>query len=198
MPTKAERTTQFIIETVAPLFNQNGYVGTSMSDITKATGLTKGAIYGNFDSKEALALKAFKYNLKKLLSKLEEQISVTNSPIQKLFVITNFYRHYNDYTKGMGGCPILNIGIDANNRSEELMNNVRSAILRIQNNLRDIIDDGKKQGEIKITTDSNLYARRILSMIEGATFSATTMNDDKYLKDMMNMLDNMIINELKN
>ncbi len=44
MLTKAEITTQFIIDTVAPVFNKFGYAGTSMSDITKATGLTKGAV----------------------------------------------------------------------------------------------------------------------------------------------------------
>jgi len=55
MPTKAERTSAFIIERVAPVFNKHGYIGTSMSDLTEATGLTKGALYGNFENKEALA-----------------------------------------------------------------------------------------------------------------------------------------------
>ncbi len=46
--TKAEKTKQFILEKAAVLFNQNGYAGTSMDDIMKATGLSKGALYGNF------------------------------------------------------------------------------------------------------------------------------------------------------
>ena len=45
MTTKAELTSQYIIETVAPIFNKNGYAATSMLDLTNATGLTKGAIY---------------------------------------------------------------------------------------------------------------------------------------------------------
>ena len=71
MSTKAERTSAFIIETVAPVFNKHGYVGTSMSDLTEATGLTKGALYGNFENKEALALSAFEYNSKRLLNKFD-------------------------------------------------------------------------------------------------------------------------------
>ena len=59
MPSKAQRTAQFIIEKAAPLFNTRGYAGTSMNDITRATGLTKGAIYGNFDNKEEIAIAAF-------------------------------------------------------------------------------------------------------------------------------------------
>ena len=62
MLSKAEVTTKYILETVAPIFNQKGYAATSMDDITRATGLTKGAIYGNFKNKETLAIEAFKKN----------------------------------------------------------------------------------------------------------------------------------------
>jgi AcrR family transcriptional regulator len=51
MGTKSELTSEFIIKTVASVFNKKGYSGTSMADITNATGLTKGAIYGNFKDK---------------------------------------------------------------------------------------------------------------------------------------------------
>lgn len=64
MVTKAELTSQYILEIVAPIFNKNGYTATSMTDITKATGLTKGAIYGNFINKEDLAIASFKFTVK--------------------------------------------------------------------------------------------------------------------------------------
>ncbi len=46
--TKAEETRQYIIERAAPIFNMYGYEGFSMSQLTEAIGMTKGAIYGNF------------------------------------------------------------------------------------------------------------------------------------------------------
>jgi len=51
MNTKAEQTRQLIVEKTAPIFNVKGYAGTSVSDMTKATGLTKGSVYGNFANK---------------------------------------------------------------------------------------------------------------------------------------------------
>ena len=45
MISKSEKTTKYIIKTVAPIFNRKGYAATTMSDLTAATGLTKGAIY---------------------------------------------------------------------------------------------------------------------------------------------------------
>ena len=55
MLSKAERTSQHILETAAPVFNRLGYASTSMAEITKATGLTKGAIYGNFENKREIS-----------------------------------------------------------------------------------------------------------------------------------------------
>ena len=59
---KAERTRQYIIEKTAPIFNKKGYAGTSLSDMTGATGLTKGSIYGNFNDKDEVALAAFDHS----------------------------------------------------------------------------------------------------------------------------------------
>ena len=52
---RSEKTRQLIIETAAPIFNKKGYAGTSLSDLTQATGLTKGSIYGNFKNKDEVA-----------------------------------------------------------------------------------------------------------------------------------------------
>ena len=59
---KSAATRQHIIESAAELFNKKGALGTSVSDLEKATGLTRGSIYGNFENKDAVALAAFDYN----------------------------------------------------------------------------------------------------------------------------------------
>ncbi len=68
--TKAEKTKAFIIETSTVLFLKHGFEATSLSMLTKATGLTKGAIYGNFKDKEDLAKEVFNYSAQMLLSSL--------------------------------------------------------------------------------------------------------------------------------
>ena len=59
---KSEATRQQVIESTAELFNKKGYLGTSISDLEKATGMTRGSIYGNFENKDAVALAVFDYN----------------------------------------------------------------------------------------------------------------------------------------
>lgn len=197
MLTKAELTAQFIIKTVAPIFNKNGYAATSLSDLTKATGLTKGAIYGNFKNKEDLAIASFKHNIKIIMSAIAKHLELSNSPIQKLFLIVDFYRSYFKFTDIMGGCPVVNIGVDANNQNQNLLEKVRIVIERIQDQVANIIEDGIEIGEISSEINAMQYAKRIDTMIQGAIFMAHTMNDEFYIKDTMNQIDQMIHNEMK-
>jgi AcrR family transcriptional regulator len=53
---RAVETRALIIRAAAGVFTEHGYGGTSMADICLAAGLTKGALYFHFASKEALAL----------------------------------------------------------------------------------------------------------------------------------------------
>ncbi|MCH2196219.1 TetR/AcrR family transcriptional regulator [Kordia sp.] len=197
MITKAEKTAAFIIETVAPIFNQNGYAATSISDITKATGLTKGAIYGNFKNKEELAIASFKFMVKLLLKEIVKHMDKSDSPIRKLFLMTDFYRNYYLYTNKMGGCPILNVGVDANNQNTLLLQKVRTIIQRIQDQLATIIEEGIELGEISTKVNAMHTAKRMETMIQGAIFMAYTMDDDFYIKDTMDQIDNMIEKELR-
>ncbi|GAB1858572.1 TetR/AcrR family transcriptional regulator [Flavobacteriaceae bacterium MHTCC 0001] len=197
MVTKAKLTAQHIVEISAPIFNKNGYAATSLSDITNATGLTKGAIYGNFKNKEDLAYACFKYMVKYLMQPLTEHLKLSDSPIQKLFLITDFYRNYYTFSKKLGGCPVINIGVDANNSNSQLLGKVRDLVQRIQYNLCTIIENGIAANEISPEINAMLYAKRIDTIIQGAVFMTYTMNDEFYMKDAMNYLDQIIHNELK-
>ncbi len=53
---RARETRAAIIRGAAVAFQKGGYGSTSLSDVSAAAGITKGALYFHFDSKEALAL----------------------------------------------------------------------------------------------------------------------------------------------
>ncbi len=197
MLTKAEQTTKYIIEKAAPIFSTKGYAATSMADITKATGLTKGAIYGNFENKEAIAIAAFLKNVNDLLKKITKHQEKGKTPLQKLYLITDFYRNYNEYSKHLGGCPILNIGVDANHQDTKLIVKVQDVITRTQNNIVKLVELAKAEGEIKAHVDADKFAKLLYTRIQGAVFMNQTMGDKRYLIDTANDIDQIISNELK-
>lgn len=197
MLTKAELTKEHILKTVAPIFNQNGYAATSLSDLTHATGFTKGAIYGHFENKEELAIQAFNFNVRQMMSRIGEHLESSDSPLQKLYLISDFYRNYYDYSQQLGGCPITNIGVDANNQSIALIQRVRQVVEKIQDKLASLIEDGIEAGEISSEINAMTYAKRIDTMFQGAIFMTYTMDDDSYLKETTDQIDRMITNDLK-
>lgn len=196
MPNKAAETTQYIVETVAPIFNKYGFVGTSMKTITDAVGMTKGAIYGNFENKESLAIAAFNYLLRKITRRVSEAVQQHESPVQQLYALTAFYRNYLGVLNEYNGCPILNISADANYQNPVLLQRVTEVIKKLEWNLANMIRAGIKAGEIRPEIDADLYGKRLYTIIQGAVFMTSTMQDDKYIKDMMDHLDQMIQTEL--
>ena len=50
----AEGTKERILDIALELFAQNGYLGTSMSDIAKQLGFTKAALYKHYTSKQEI------------------------------------------------------------------------------------------------------------------------------------------------
>jgi AcrR family transcriptional regulator len=58
---RGETTRRHLIETAAQAFAEKGYAGTSLNEIVKTAGVTKGGFYFHFPSKEALALAVLRY-----------------------------------------------------------------------------------------------------------------------------------------
>jgi AcrR family transcriptional regulator len=197
MARKSTETSLYILKKVAPIFNKHGYMGTSMKAITDAVGLTKGAIYGNFKDKEALAIEAFNYNVRMIMGQVAARIKAETSPLNQLFAITDFYRNYLDFTDSNGGCPILNIGVDANNQNERLLARVTHVIRKLEKSMADIILHGIQCGEMNAGVDAEKYSKRLFAMIQGGIFMTLTLDDKSYVIDMMDHIDAMIVLELK-
>ncbi len=197
MTRKAERTTQYIIETVAPIFNKYGYVGTSMSHLTEATGLTKGALYGNFENKEALALAAFQYNRTILLQKIDGLLTAEGDALAKIESLINFYRQYDVFTLPIGGCPILNIGVDAQHNNSLLAAAAKETIKEVEGKIALVLENGVKRNEIKIPVPPLQFAKQLYTILQGAVAMGTMTRDRKYLINTAAYLNYLVSNEIK-
>jgi AcrR family transcriptional regulator len=197
MSSKAERTTAFIIQTVAPVFNKHGYIGTSMSDLTEATGLTKGALYGNFENKEALALSAFQRNSRLLLAKLDEVLGIKGNSLDKIFNLTKFYKYYGSFTNPMGGCPVLNVGVDAQHNNKLLSAAVAETIKTVEGKIALVLESGVNNAEFRLPVTPLQFAKQLFTMIQGAVAMSTMTKDHKYLVNTLVYLEQLVERELK-
>lgn len=189
---KSAKTRQHIIEKTAPIFNQQGYIGSSLTDLCQASGLSKGAIYGHFQNKEELALEAFNYNLRRLSQAIMKRVDAEKQPSNKLRAILRFYQDYHHFAIPFGGCPILNLGVDAQGQHPQFLARVVQVIQKLEAHIRGLIIDAVQAGEFKPNLDEAKLSRQIFSLLEGAIFMSLSLNDSQYLLDATDLAQNIL------
>lgn len=189
---KSAETRQWLIEVTAPIFNRKGYAGTAISDLTEATGMTKGAIYGNFENKEEIALCAFDYNLAERVRIIRNEQDKYPTWREKLLVYAFVFRPSKKVPFPEGGCPMLNTGTDANDTNEPLRLKAAEALEQWRKTIEDMLHKGIAAGEFRDDTPVRKIAATIIALSEGSIFWADATRKNKDAELVMDMLADVI------
>ncbi|MEM8677526.1 MAG: TetR/AcrR family transcriptional regulator [Cyanobacteria bacterium P01_G01_bin.67] len=165
---KAQQTKARIIKQAAAVFNQRGYAGSSIADIMQATGLKKGGIYNHFQSKDELAVAAFDYAVGVMSQHVWSAVKTKSNAVERLQALVSSYLAYVEAPPIVGGCPILNTAIEADDTDSPLRDRAISAIDSWRGLIVRIIHKGVKKGEIPATVQPDTIATIIICTIEGA------------------------------
>lgn len=195
---RSESTRQFIIETTAGLFNKKGYAGTSLSDLTEATRLTKGSIYGNFENKEEVALAVFNFNAERRVAIIQNKLSQAVGYKDKLLAFINLFSTAEIGVFPEGGCPLLNAGTEADDTHEPLRQRVSEEISNTLQEVVSIIRDGIIAREFRPDTDANQLALSLLAIIQGGIFIARTTRNPTHLDTVLKTARNLVHEMLEN
>lgn len=164
--TKGKETKDRIIAKAAPVFNQHGFAGASLSDLMQATGLQKGGIYRHFKSKEELAAEAFDYAFRLADNLRFEDIDPELNSIEQLKkFIANFVERRSSIP---GGCPLWNTAVDSDDGNPVLRNRAQQALETWLIRLSSIIKQGIQTGEIASEVEPLGLATLLISSLEGA------------------------------
>ncbi len=187
-----EVTRETILKESAILFNTQGYKATSISNITDATGLTKGAIYRHFASKDALEIETLEHLSVLMNEQLRDRIKKQPTAGKKLRTVFHFFRSYITNPPFEGGCPLLNAAVEADDAHPDL----RTAALKILNGLKasviSIIEKGIYYRQIKKGIDKEMYTTLIIASLEGAIMMSKLQGNDDDLKRVVKHLEKQI------
>lgn len=181
---KAERTKQFIIEKAAPIFNTKGFAGTSLSDLTEATGLTKGSIYGNFESKEQIALDAFKYGVVRIKQAVQSKTDTVENT-DKIFLFLDFFLDYVFSPPVDGGCMLLNTAVEADDTQPVLKKEVAKELLTIVTYVQKLLEEASIHKKLTEGYTTEMLAYAIFCAIEGAMMIARTQNNIRPMQQVV-------------
>jgi AcrR family transcriptional regulator len=171
---RAERTRNLILDAAAEAFEARGFAGASLSDILTRAGVTKGALYFHFASKEELAKALVDEQWRTELPSLED----TTDPLQTVIDMCHAY------------CRDLctNIRVRASNRLMAESNLDRpfpQACARWTDQIRQLLEAARDAGDLRPEWDPAEVASYVCSAVVGIQTTAGAVPDREDMRDRL-------------
>jgi TetR/AcrR family transcriptional regulator, transcriptional repressor for nem operon len=163
-----DQTREKILKKSGVLFNTQGYKATSISDITTATGFTKGAIYRHFKNKAVLERETLSHLSAIMFEKLRKRIKSEATAGAKLRATFRYFESYITNPEVKGGCPLMNVAIEADDAHPLLRRQAVKILDILRDSVTTILENGIKYGQIRKDIDLTYYATLIIASLEGA------------------------------
>ena len=172
-----EATKELIILKSADLFNTKGYKATSLSDITKATGFTKGAIYRHFKNKEDLEQQALHSLSKRMFKEISTSIKAATNFQDKMEAIFIFFEGYMETPLYQGGCPLLNAAIESDDANPIIKEQALVMLSRLKESMHTLFQNGIKNNQVKSTITIDYYTTIFIAILEGGIMMSRLENN---------------------
>ena len=188
----AQATKNTIINESANLFNTQGYKATSISDITKATGLTKGAIYRHFENKQDLEKHALQRLSKVMFGEIGTIIKEAKTFSTKIEAIFSFFENYMNTPLYEGGCPVMNAAVEADDANPILREQACAMLQQFKNAVSTLIENGIKNNQVKPNIDVDFYSTVFIATLEGGIMMSRLDRDKKAIVHTIDHLRNIV------
>ncbi len=188
----AQATKNTIINESANLFNTQGYKATSISDITKATGLTKGAIYRHFENKGDLEKHALQRLSKVMFGEIGTTIKEAKTFTSKIEAIFLFFENYMDTPLYEGGCPVMNAAVEADDANPILREQACAMLQQFKDAVSTLIENGIKNNQVKPDADVAFYSTIFIATLEGGIMMSRLQRDKKAITHTIAHLRNIV------
>lgn len=176
------------------LFNTQGYKATSISDITTATGFTKGAIYRHFESKAALEKDTLFHLSLIMFEKLRLLIKREVTAGNKLRAIFRYFESYITNPGVKGGCPLMNAAIEADDSNPFLRKEAVKILDILRDSVTHILKNGIRHKQIKKQTDLEFYATVVIASLEGAIMMSKLRGNNHDIRRVIKHLEMQLKN----
>ena len=165
---QSEQTRRQIIDTAAHLFAAKGFQGTSMSELASATGLTKGAFYHHFESKDDLFHAVVQSIQEKWADAVAREALQAGHALDQLSALLTSHAHL------LGSEPTLclvmtglSAEMEGNNPAfASVLHGVYAALIAF---VEGILQNGQSHQQIRTDIDARLVAVSIVGLLRGVS-----------------------------
>ena len=157
-----------VIAAARDQFWSAGYAGTSLDDLTEATGLGRGSLYGAFGDKHDLFLRALDDYCGNVMSRVTADLrDGQGSGYQRL--VAHIRAMANPTAaQAQRGCLMAKSATELGAGDKEALQRVRRSLQKYQSELRVAIDEAQRAGELAPTPDADELALLVLTFLRGS------------------------------
>ena len=167
---RSERTREALLTRCLQLFAERGFASTSVDDVARAAGVTKGAMYWHFSSKEEIFHAILDRIREEWMEIVHVPVSAQRTPNAQLGQLFDGYAEL--FHKSPDICLFLQqVTLDRQNKA--FAARVAKVFGSTARFIAGIVDEGKAQRVMRADVDSLTTAHMILGMLAGASQQAT-------------------------
>jgi TetR/AcrR family transcriptional repressor of nem operon len=165
---QSEQTRQQIVDTAARLFSRKGFYGTSMADLASATGLTKGAFYHHFDSKDALFFAVVQSVREKWQNAVAYDVLQAQNALDQLAIMLD--KHARLLRKEPTLCLVMTgLSAEMEDSNPSFLAALHGVYAGLIGFTEEIILNGQANGQIRKDVDARLVALNIVGLLRGVS-----------------------------
>ncbi|MGW8948774.1 TetR family transcriptional regulator [Streptomyces sp. NPDC055709] len=162
---RASRTHERFLDASADEFSRHGYAGANLQRIAAHVGMTKGALYAHFSSKDALAA-AFTSAFDQEWHELLRQVGDGDPPLTSLRRVTTGFAHR------MHTDLRFRAGLRLSYEEACTQGEVPTVVTDLSVTLTRLVGDAQEQEELTATHSPELISSLILSLLFGIYYTA--------------------------
>jgi TetR/AcrR family transcriptional repressor of nem operon len=175
-----------VLERAMELFWSKGYNGTSMDELTRATGLSRSSIYNSFGDKHALFMRSIRfYQAQQQRALLEAVEKDEGSPLKKIRLAFRYMEEVILADKLRKGCLVVNSTTELSNLDEEVSALVLDNLEGMEGLFLQWVEEGQKRGEIAGSFSARALARHLFNSYNGMRVIGQAKPDRKSLDDIV-------------
>jgi TetR/AcrR family transcriptional repressor of nem operon len=173
---QAEENRRKVIDVASRLFREHGFDGIGLKDLMEGAGLTHGAFYKQFASKDDLAAQASRRALESASGRWSA--AAAENPQDPLAAVIARFLSMEHRAERVDGCPIVALGADAARQGAEVKASFEAGIKEYVQMLGRWVGDA--EGE-----EPSGKAMAILSTMVGAVVLSRAVNDEQLSKQFL-------------
>lgn len=169
MTTKGDLTRQHILEKSMQLFSVQGYFNTSIAGIVKATGLTKGGLYGHFRNKEEIWFAVYDECVRVWKGVVFQGVRQISDPLARLErLLENSLKNYLGAGVFEGGCFLFNALVELTGQAPAMSNHVLKGFKAFSALLRLWLEEAEQKGLLRDGLNLDGIATFLVISLNGA------------------------------